>query len=122
MKTEPGQENGEAASASVRRNTPRAARKRRSFSDIYDSDYDDSDTEYDPRPKSKRGKKEAVVNGDASPSRSRRSSKSRKSLSEEVESGRKSKRERKPSYKGKEGEYGKTKSRQQIKKGKYRLF
>ena len=109
-KSDRGRENGDATSPGVRRNTPRAARKRRSFADIFDSDYDGSDPEYDPResdPKTgkiKKVKKEHVVNGDASPSKPRRSSKSRISYTEEPDEGkRKSKRERKPSTKGKAG-------------------
>ena len=107
-KSDRGHENGDATSPGVRRNTPRAARKRRSFADIFDSD-DGSDPEYDPREydprsnKNKKVKKEHVVNGDASPSKPRRrSSKSRMSYTEEPDEGkRKSKRERKPSHKGK---------------------
>ena len=109
-KSDHGKENGDTSSSGVRRNTPRAARKRRSFADIFDSDYDGSDPEYDPREhdprcsKNKKVKKEHVVNGDASPSKPRRSSKTRISYTEEPDEGkRKSKRERKPSHKGKAG-------------------
>ena len=98
-KTEPGKANGNAKSPRVRRNTPRAARKRRSFADIYDSDNEGSDPEYDPRGSSSRPKKgKAVVNGDTSPTKSR---KGRKSASQDPEdSARRPTRERKPSYKG----------------------
>lgn len=103
-KTEPGTgSGGNAKSSRVRRNTPRAATKRRSFADIYDSDNDGSDPEYDPRASSNRHKKgKAVVNGDTSPTKSRKSS--RKSVSqvspEPEKGGKRPARERKPSYKG----------------------
>ncbi len=106
-KVEPKVEEGES-DANLRRNTPRAARKRRSFSEIYDSDGADSDPEYDPRienirsgggkrARSDRSIKSPVVNGTSSKS-SKRASKSKKSWSPEPEEPkRRSSRDRKKS-------------------------